>query len=101
MEPDSTIGRVLRGLDKTLYSLWRKLSILMPRHQKAGQNRNIKLPNKSFENVAKVQIFGNDGSNQNLIYEGKSRLGSWNACYRAVQNLLRFPLLFKNVKIKI
>jgi hypothetical protein len=29
----------------------------MSRHQIAGQNRNLKIPNEFFENVAKVQIF--------------------------------------------
>jgi hypothetical protein len=35
--------------------------MLLSRHQNAGQNRHIKIANRSFGNVT-VQIFGNDGN---------------------------------------
>jgi hypothetical protein len=74
----------------------------MSRHQNAGKNHNIKIVNRSFENVAKFRFLGTTGTNQNLaIEEIKSKLKSGNACYHSVQNLLSSRLLPENVKIKI
>ena len=40
-------------------------------------------------------------ANQNSLWEEiKSRLKSWNACYRSMQNLLSFFFLSENIKIK-
>jgi hypothetical protein len=62
----------------------------------------ITVANKSFEDVAKLRCFRMTATNQNSIHEEiKSRLISGNDAYRAVQNLLSFRLLSKNVKIKI
>jgi hypothetical protein len=73
--------------------------VLLSRHQNAGQNHNIKIRDRSFENVAK---FGTTITNKNLIQEEiKRRLNSGNAWYRSVQILLSPRLLSKNVKIKI
>jgi hypothetical protein len=45
---------------------------------------------------------GTSETNQNLIYEETNgRLNSGNACYHAVQNILSYRLLSKNVKIII
>jgi hypothetical protein len=64
--------------------------MLLSHHQNVGQNRDIKLANRSFENVSVT--------NQNLIQEKiKRRLISGNACYHSVQNLLSSRLLSKNV----
>jgi hypothetical protein len=36
--------------------------MLMSRHQNAGENNDMMIPNRSFENVAKFPIFGNDSN---------------------------------------
>jgi hypothetical protein len=70
--------------------------------QNAGQNHNIKIANKSFENVAQYIYLWTTVTRQNLIHDdSKNRLNSGNACYHSVQNLLSSRLLSKNVKIII
>jgi hypothetical protein len=74
----------------------------LSRHQNTGQNQDIKIANRSFENVAQLKYFGTTVTNQNLIQEEiKRRLNSGNACYHSVQNLLSSRLLSKNVRIRI
>jgi hypothetical protein len=47
----------------------------------AGQNREIKLGNRSFENVSQFKYLGTTVTNQNLIQkEIKRRLSSGNVC---------------------
>jgi hypothetical protein len=48
--------------DKTKY-------ILLSHHQNKGKNHNIKIANRSFENVAQLKYFGMTVTNQNLIQE--------------------------------
>jgi hypothetical protein len=75
--------------------------MLLLHHQNAGQKHNIKITNRSFENVAKFRHLGTTETNRNLIHEEiESRLNLGNACYHSVQNLLSSHLLSKNVKIK-
>jgi hypothetical protein len=51
----------------------------MYRHQKAGQNNNIKIGNKSFENIADI-ISGKVNKKSNYIHEGTdSSLNSRNS----------------------
>jgi hypothetical protein len=70
--------------------------------QNAGQNRDIKIVNRSFENVSQFRYLGTTVTNQNFIQEEiKRRLNSGNACYHSAQNLLYSRLLSKNVKITI
>jgi hypothetical protein len=53
--------------------------------QNAGQNREIKIGNTSFENVAQFKYLGMTVTNQNLIQEEiKRRLNSGNAYYHSV-----------------
>jgi hypothetical protein len=76
--------------------------MLLSRHQNVGQNRDIKIANRSFENVSQPKYLGTTVKNQNLIQEEiKRRLNSGNACYHSVQNLLFSRLLLKNLKIRI
>jgi hypothetical protein len=71
-------------------------------HQNVGQNWDIKIANRSFENVSQFKYLVTTVTNQNLIQEEiKRRLNSGNACYHSAQNLLSSCLLLKNLKIRI
>jgi hypothetical protein len=60
-------------------------------HQNVGQNRDIKIANRSFENVSQFKYLRKTVTTQNLILEEiKRSLKSGNACYFSVQNLLVF-----------
>jgi hypothetical protein len=75
---------------------------LLSRHQNAGQNHDIKIANRSFENVAQFRYLGTRVTNPNSIWEEiMRRLNFGNACYHSVQHLLSSRLLSKNVKIRI
>jgi hypothetical protein len=83
------------NVDKTKYSL-------LSRHQTVGQTRDLKIANRSFENVAQLKYLGTTVTNKNLIQEKiKRRLNSGNACYHSVQNLLCSRLLSTNLNIRI
>jgi hypothetical protein len=74
--------------------------MLLSYHQNAGQNRDIKIANRSFENVSQFKYLGTTVTNQNLIQEEiKRRMNFGDACYHSAQNLLSSHLLLKNVKI--
>jgi hypothetical protein len=76
--------------------------MLLSCHQNVGQNRDIKIANRLFENVSQFEYLGTTVTNQNLIQEKiKRRLNSGNACYHSAQNLLSSCLLSKNFKIRI
>jgi hypothetical protein len=76
--------------------------MLLSHHQNVGQNRDIKISNRSFENVSQFKCLGTTVTNQNLIQEEiKRRLNSGNACYHSVQSLLSSRLLSENLKIRI
>jgi hypothetical protein len=76
--------------------------MLLSRHQNAGQNHDIKIANRSFENVVQFRYVGMTVTNQDLIQEEiKRRLDFGNACYHSVWNILSSRLLSKNVKIRI
>jgi hypothetical protein len=53
------------NVEKTKY-------MLVSRDQNAGQNREIKIGNRSFENVSQIKYLGTTVTNQNLI-QRKSR----------------------------
>jgi hypothetical protein len=68
--------------EKTKYTL-------MSRSQKTGQKHNIKIANRSFEDVAKFKYLGTTQTDQNCMHEEiKSGLNWGNACYRSVHSLL-------------
>jgi hypothetical protein len=74
--------------------------MLLSRHQNVGQNRDIKIANRSLKTCHSLNIWG--VTNQNLIQEEiKRTFNSGNACYHSVQNLLDSRLLSKNLQIRI
>jgi hypothetical protein len=76
--------------------------MLLSRHQNVGEIRDIKIENRSLENVSQFRYLGTTVRNQNLIWEKfKRRLYSGNCCYNSVQNLLSSRLLSKKVKIRV
>jgi hypothetical protein len=76
--------------------------MLLAGDQNAGQNWEIKIGNRSCENVSQFKYLGMTVTNQNLIQEeSKRRSNSGNACYHSVQNLLSSHLPSKNVKVRI
>jgi hypothetical protein len=77
------------NIEKTKY-------MLLSNQQIVGQNRDIKIVNRWFENVSQFKYLGMTVTNRNLIQEEiKRRLNSGNACYHSVQNFLSSQLLLK------
>jgi hypothetical protein len=61
--------------EKTKY-MW------LSHHQNVGKNRDMKIANRSFENVSQFKYLGTTVTNKNLIQEEvKRRLNSGSACY--------------------
>jgi hypothetical protein len=76
--------------------------MLLTRQQNVGQNWDMKIANRSFENVSQFKYLGTTVTNQNLIQEEfERRLNSGSTCYHSIQNLLSSHLLSKNLKIRI
>jgi hypothetical protein len=62
------------NVEKTKY-------MLVSHHQNVGQNQDIKIANRLFENVSQFKYLRMTVTNQNLIQEEiKRRLNSCNAC---------------------
>jgi hypothetical protein len=73
--------------------------MLLSRHQNAGQDHDIKLTNRCFENVAQFRVLGTTITNQTLIHEEfMRRLNSSNDCYHSIQNFLSSSMLSKKKK---
>jgi hypothetical protein len=80
----------------------RRAKYMLPScHQSAGKNQDIKITNRSFENVSQFIYLGTTATNQNLIQKEIKRINSGNACYHSVQNLLSSRLLSRNLNIRI
>jgi hypothetical protein len=89
IDASKEIGQEI-NVEKTKY-------MLLSRHQNVCQNRDVKIANRSFENVSQFKYLGTTVTNKNLIQEEiKRRLNSGNACY-----YLSSRLLSKNLKIRI
>jgi hypothetical protein len=80
------------NVEKTKY-------MLLSRHQNAGQNRDIKIANRSFSNAPKLKYLGMTVTNKDLTQEKMTRrLNSGNACYH---RSLSYRLLSKIITIRI
>jgi hypothetical protein len=76
--------------------------MLLSRHQNAGQNWDMIIANRSFENVSQFKYLVTTVTNQNWIQEKiKRRSNSGNVCYHSVQSLLSSRLLSNNLKTRI
>jgi hypothetical protein len=63
--------------------------MLLSHHQNARQNHNVKIANRSIENVAQFKYLGTRITSQSFIQDTvKRRLNLGNACYHSVQYLL-------------
>jgi hypothetical protein len=60
--------------EKTMY-------MLLSRHQKAGQNHDIKIGNRSFENVARFTYLGTTVTNHILIQEEVKKENEFQQCF--------------------
>jgi hypothetical protein len=77
-------------------------TMLLSRQQNIGQNRDIKIANRSFKNVSQFKYLGTTVTNRNFIREEiKWRLSSGNASHHSVQSLLSSRLLSRNLKMRI
>jgi hypothetical protein len=75
--------------------------MLVSHYQNVDQNRDIKIENRSLENVSPFKYLGTTVTNQNLNQEEiMRRLNSGNACYHSVQSLLSSFVLSKSIKIR-
>jgi hypothetical protein len=73
------------NIEKTRY-------MLLPHRPNSGQNHDIKIDNRSFENVTQLKYLRTTIMDENAIQdEIKWRLNSGNACYHYVQNF--YPLV--------
>jgi hypothetical protein len=65
------------NMEKTKY-------MLLSRHQNVGQNLDIKIADRSFENVSQFKYSATKVTNQSCIWEKiKGILRSGNACYQS------------------
>jgi hypothetical protein len=68
--------------------------MLLSCHQSLGQNQDIKIANRSFENVSQFRYLGMTLTNQIMVQEECG-----NACCHSVQNLLSSHLLSRNMNV--
>jgi hypothetical protein len=73
----------------------------MFRHQNAGQNQNMKIDKRSFENLTPFRYFGTIVTNDNFIYEEiKTRIISGNATIQ-FKTFRLLPSAVRKVQIKV
>jgi hypothetical protein len=76
--------------------------MFMPRCKRAGQQHNVKIGNRFFEDVAGFKYLATTQTDENSVHvELKRRLNLGKACYRSVQSLLSNCLLCRNLEVKI
>jgi hypothetical protein len=76
-------------MDKT-----KRTSMLLPPRRNAGQNHDMKIPNRSYENAPQFQYWGTRVTNENWIHEEiNGALVSDNVCCYSAQNILSSHLL--------
>jgi hypothetical protein len=101
-----SIATVKKNTEILIYAKRRKSEtikyILLSRHQNSGTDHDMKIGNKTFENIAQFKYLGTAVTNQNVVQEEiKWRLNSGNACYHSVHNLLPYHLLLKRKNYNI
>jgi hypothetical protein len=76
--------------------------MLMSRYQKIGKKHTIKIPSRSFEDVASFKYLRISLADQNFIREEiTNRINSGNTFYHSIQSLWSFRKFSRNVKFKI
>jgi hypothetical protein len=76
--------------------------MLLAHHHNARRNCDIKIVNRSFENVSQFKYLEKTLTNQTLVQEEiKRRLNSGYTCCHSVQNLPSSRMLSKNVTSRI
>jgi hypothetical protein len=83
-------------------NLERARCVLLSRHRNAGQDHDIVMANRCFENVARFGCLAMTITNLKLIQEEiKRRLNLGSACCQSVQKLLSSCLLSRGVKVRV
>jgi hypothetical protein len=85
----SKVADIRMNIEKTNY-------MLVSRHQNAGQNRVVKIADRSLQIVSQFKYLETAVTNRSLSHEeNKRRLNSVYACYHSVQNFLSSRVRFE------
>jgi hypothetical protein len=74
--------------------------MLLPCHQNEGHDHDIKIANRSFQNVSQLKYLRMTVTNYNLMQEEFKRSNSGNACCHSVQNFLSSHLLSEEQELE-